>query len=491
MRKFVVVLAALLAVSVACTPAPMQRPGHFDFSPPEGYAPAIYDAQDEMDASVERLADSRPNIIFILTDDQPYYTIDYMPTVTDVLMAGGVVFENGFVTTPLCCPSRASILTGQYVHNHKVYTNRYPMGGAPKFDDVSTVAVWLQEAGYRTAYFGKYLNDYELLEPYGKVPPGWDEWGAFLGKSGFQYYWDFTLSENGQEVEYPKSKANFGADVVTVKAVDFIHAARDEPFFLFVGYYNPHSPYISAPRHKDTFRGNSNWAWEPHQPPSVNERDISDKPEYLSELYPLTEDELRIANVQILRSLLSVDDGVASILRALEQTGLDQNTIIVYLSDNGMTMGEHRFGVTKNCPYDECAHVPFIVYAPGLYPARTDMHLVANIDLAPTFADLANARVPDSINGTSLVPLLENGSVDWRDALLIEHWPTEEGVGAIIPEFSAVRTMEWKYVEYVTGECELYDLQNDPYELNNLAGKSAYAEMQAELARRLEELRGQ
>jgi arylsulfatase A-like enzyme len=468
----------------------MERPGHFDFSPPEAYAPTIYDTQDESDASPARLADSRPNIIFILTDDQPYYTIDYMPTVTGVLMAEGVVFENGFVTTPLCCPSRASILTGQYVHNHKVYTNRYPMGGAPKFDDTSSLAVWLREAGYRTAYFGKYLNDYEFLEPYGKVPPGWDDWGAFLGKSGFQYYWDFTLSENGREVEYPKSKANFGADVVTVKAVDFIHAARDEPFFLFVGYYNPHSPYISAPRHKDAFRG-SDWVWEPHDPPSRNEKDISDKPEYLSELSPLSDDELRIADVQILRSLLSVDDGVASILRALEQTGLDKNTMIVYLSDNGMTMGEHRFGVTKNCPYDECAHVPFIVYAPGRFPARTDTHLVANIDLAPTFAELAGAAVPESVNGISLVPLLENGSVDWRDALLIEHWPTEEGVGAIIPEFYAVRTLDWKYVEYVTGECELYDLQDDPFELNNLAGKSAYAGIQADLARRLEALRSQ
>lgn len=490
MRKLVLILAALMALTASCAPAPMERPGHFDFSPPQGYAPTIYDTGNGANASAERLADPRPNIIFILTDDQPYYTIDYMPTVTEVLMTGGVVFENGFVTTPLCCPSRASILSGQYVHNHKVYTNRYPMGGAPKFDDTSSVAVWLREAGYRTAYFGKYLNDYELLEPYGKVPPGWDDWGVFLGKSGFQYYWDFTLSENGQEVDHPKSKANFGADVVTVKAVDFIHAARNEPFFLFLGYYNPHSPYISAPRHRDAFRG-AEWVWEPRQPPNLNEKDIRDKPKYLSELSPLSDDELRIAHLQILRSLLSVDDGVASILRALEQTGLERNTVIVYLSDNGMTVGEHRFGVTKNCPYDECAHVPFIVYAPGLYPARTDMHLVANIDLAPTFAGLAGASVPDNVNGLSLVPLLEDESIQWRDALLIEHWPTEEGVGALIPEFYAVRMLDWKYVEYVTGECELYDLQSDPFELNNLAGNSAFAGMQTELARRLEELRGQ
>ncbi len=277
--------------------------------------------------------------------------------------------------------------------------------------------------------------------------------------------------------------------MVTTKAVDFINQARNQPFFLLVGYYNPHSPYVSAPRHKETFR--STWDWTPYRPPSFNEKDIRDKPAYLGDLSPLSESELDTAHKQILRSLLSVDDGVASILNAVEKTGLGDKTIIVYLSDNGMTMGDHRFGVTKNCPYEACIKIPFIVYAPALFPARSDSHLVANIDLASTFVDMAGGVIPDpeKVNGTSLRPLLKDANAAWRDDILLEHWPTEDGVGAMIPEYYAVRTQEWKYVEYATGERELYDLINDPYELKNLAGKGKYRDIETELAKRLAELK--
>ena len=466
-----------------------------NFEPPADYQVTIFDAQEPVEpASAARMDDPRPNIIFVLTDDQPPHTVAYMPTVKNVLLKNGITFENGFLTTPLCCPSRASILNGEYVHNHKVYTNRYPMGSALKFDDISTVAVWLREAGYRTAYFGKYLNGYSDLKPKGVVPPGWSDWGVFLGndagdeeKGNLQYYFDFTMSENGTEVEYPKKKYNFGTDIVTNKAVNFVNASRDEPFFLFVGYYNPHSPYIWAPRHEETFR--SDWDWEKYRPPNFNEKDIRDKPDYIAELDPFSPEEVDISYKQILRSLLSVDDGVASLLNVLDQTGLDEKTIIVYLTDNGLTAGDHRFGFSKNCPYEACIKTPYIVYAPWKYPPRTDPNLVANIDLAPTFADLAGASIPESVNGSSLVPLLENPSTPWRDAILLEHWPTEEGVGAIIPEFYSVRTLDWKYTEYETGECELYDLQNDPYELENLADKWKYQDIQDELKKRLAEMK--
>jgi len=464
-----------------------------DFEPPADYQVTIFEVQDPEPASGARLADPRPNIIFIMTDDQPPQTVAYMPTVKNVLMAEGVNFENGFLTTPLCCPSRASILTGEYAHNHEIYTNRYPMGGAEKFGDISTIAVWMQEAGYRTGYLGKYLNGYSNLEPSGVVPPGWSDWAVFLAKDvsedrgNLLYFFNFSMSENGTVVEYPKTKYNFGADIVTDKAVNFINDARDEPFFLIVSYYNPHSPYQWAPRHEDTFRGG--WDWEQYRPPNFNEKNIRDKPDYIAELEPFSPEEVDITYKQILRSLLSVDDGVASLLNVLDQTGLDENTIIVYLTDNGLTAGDHRFGFSKNCPYEACIKTPFIVYAPGRYASRTDPSLVANIDLAPTFTDLAGATAPDSVNGMSLVPLLENGSAPWRDALLLEHWPTEEGVGAIIPEFYSVRTMDWKYTEYETGECEMYDLINDPYELENLAEKWKYRDIQAELELRLVELK--
>ena len=495
-------LIGLICITVLTSCAPATAPTMY--APPtpiNDHLPTVFDIEIESPASSERLNDPRPNIIVVLTDDQPYHTVDYMPAVKNQLMKDGVVFENGFVTTPLCCPSRVSILSGQYVHNHEVYTDRMPLGGAPKYDDSECVAVWLQEAGYRTAYFGKYLNGYEDIEPYGVVPPGWDVWKAFLSKNltadddvgSTQYFFDFSLSENGTAVEYPRSKDNFSADVITNDALEFIRDERDTPFFMMVGYYNPHSPYIAAPRHKDTFRANAGeyWDWVQYRPPNFNEEDIRDKPDYIGDLSPLSPDEVDTAHKQILRSLLSVDDGVASIMSALEMAGLDENTIIVYVSDNGLTLGDHRFGAAKNCPYEVCVKIPFIVHAPGMYAPRVDSHLVANIDLAPTIADWAGASAPDYVDGISMVPILEDSSAGWREDILFEHWPTEEGVGSMIPEFYSIRTAEWKYTEYSTGEVELYDLVNDPFELENLAGKRDYREIQAELAARLQELKSE
>ncbi len=492
---------ALIGILILTACAPASTP--VLYAPPTpviSHPPTIFDIDIDTPASSARMSDSRPNIIVILTDDQPFHTVDYMPAVKNQLMADGVVFENGFVTTPLCCPSRVSILSGQYVHNHGVYTDRMPLGGAPKFDDTTCMSIWLQEAGYRTAYFGKYLNGYEDIAPYAAVPPGWDVWNAFLGKNinadddvgNLQYFFDFSMSENGVAVEYPKSKNNFSADVITNNALAFIRDERDTPFFMMLGYYNPHSPYVSAPRHKDTFRaGDDYWDWIQYRPPNFNEEDIRDKPDYIGNLSPLSPEEVDTAHKQILRSLLSVDDGVASIIAALEQAGLDENTIIVYLSDNGLTLGDHRFGVTKNCPYEACVKIPFVVYAPGYYAPRTDMHIVANIDLAPTIAEWAGLSAPDTVDGLSMVPILEDSLSTWREDILFEHWPTEEGVGSMIPEFYSIRTTEWKYTEYSTGEVELYDLVNDPYELQNVAGKREYKEIQAELAMKLQELKAE
>ena len=488
-------MMVLLSCSpVTYTPEPPIAP-----KPPPGYAPFIYEVGDASPAVQTRLDDPRPNIIVILTDDQPLHTVAYMPTVMNQLMAKGVNFTNGFVTTPLCCPSRVSILTGEYVHNHEVFTNSMPSGGAEKFDDSSSIAIWMKESGYRTAYFGKYLNGYEKLRPLGIVPPGWDEWHVFLGQGAnddadtgsFEYFYNFTMSENGDVTGYPRDEYYFSADVVTRGAVNYIHETRDDPFLLFVGYYNPHSPYISAPRHRDTFRSGSGWEWIQYRPPSFNEPDIRDKPAYLRDISPLSEGEVDTAHLQILRSLLSVDDGVASILNALEETGLDEKTVVVFLSDNGQTLGDHRFGVDKNCAYEACVKTPFIVYAPGMVEARSEGRLVANIDLVPTFLQLAGGRIPQSVDGMSLVPLLADPNAPWREDLLLEHWRTEAGVGSMIPEFHAVRTEEWKYVEYETGERELYDLVNDSYELNNLAGKWSYREIEAQLAARLAELKAE
>lgn len=472
-----------------CSATPTPRANH---TPAPTQTPTVFNLDIQESASPKRLEDARPNIIIILTDDQPYHTLQYMPVLSSELLPNSVNFERGFVTTPLCCPSRASILSGEYTHNHEVYTNEWPMGSALKFKDSATLGTWMQESGYRTAYYGKYLNGYNGMQPYGYVPPGWDDWRVLLGRKpdGFGYFFDFTLSENGQEVEYPRSQANYSADVITRHSLEFIARTKDEPFLLFLAYYNPHSPYVAAPRHRETFRAGSGWEWTPHRPPNFNEEDLRDKPVYVQNLVQTPPEVLDTADLQILRSMLSVDDGIASILNILRQTGLEEHTILVYLSDNGMTIGEHGFGVDKNCPYDECSRVPFIVYAPGRYAPRTDLNLVANIDLVPTFLQLAQySGLPERLNGRSLVPLLENSSQPWRDELLIEHWPAIEGVGKLIPQFYAVRTHDWKYVEYETGECELYDLVNDPYELENRCNQKEYQQIQSELKTRLERLK--
>ncbi len=473
-------------------PAPYTPP-----TPVVDHEPTIFDIDITTPASAERMNDSRPNIILIVTDDQPYHTVDYMPFVKTELMQNGVVFENGFATTPLCCPSRASILSGQYAHNHQVLTNTLPRGSASKFDASTSFSIQLQDSGYETAYLGKYMNGYDDLTPRGVVPPGWDSWNVFLGKNlvnnedagNLQYYYNFTLSQNGEAVDYKRNDYNFSADIITNMALAFIRDSKDSPFFMAVNYYNPHSPYICAPRHKDAFRASTNWDWVQYRPPSFNEENIRDKPEYIGDLSPLPEEKLDTAHLQILRSLLSVDDGVASIDAALKKAGLDENTIIIYTTDNGLTLGDHRFGVTKNCPYEACAKVPFIVYGPGYFEPRTDTSLVANIDLYATIADWAGFQVPESVDGLDMAPLLEDPNAPWRDALLIEHWPTDEGTGSSIPEFYAIRTQEWKYTEYVTGEVELYDLVNDPYEMQNMAGKKDYRTIQEDLAKRLQELK--
>ena len=478
-----------------CTTNPARERTALSFPTLIPYSKTIFELDVNSRVSQKRLDDPRPNIILILTDDQPYHTVRYMPTVRDVLMKQGMKFEKGFATTPLCCPSRASILSGQYAHNHKVYTNRMPVGGAKKFDDSKSFAIWLQEAGYQTAYFGKYLNGYEDITPLGYVPPGWDEWNVFLSNKAMedernaQYYFNFSMSENGVIVNYSESNDNFSADVITREALSFIHDARETPFFILVGYYNPHSPYFSADRHNDQFRVRGEFQEEPYRVPNFMEDDVSDKPLYLQTLHRPSVEKIDESYRQILRSLLSVDDGIASILDVLQKTGLRENTIIVYLSDNGLTVGNHRLGLAKNCAYDECVRIPFIIYAPYRFAARTDSHLVANIDLAPTFAELAGVPIPDDVDGTSLLSLLKNEHVTWRDAILIEHWPTEEGVGSKIPEFYAVRTVNWKYVEYSTGETELFDLKNDPYELQNVTNIPEYANITAELKNKLDDLK--
>jgi arylsulfatase A-like enzyme len=411
------------------------------------------------------VAAPRPNIVLIVTDDQRWDTLGVMPTVQSELVRKGVTFSNAFVVNPLCCPSRASILTGNYSHSTGVYWNIGQRGGFGAFRDSSTIASWLRGAGYRTALVGKYLNGYAGTY----IPPGWSNWVAFSGASD---YFNYTLNVRGSLVPHENSEAEYSTDVLAGHADAFVRSTR-EPFLLYFAPFAPHFTRSNrwavtpAPRHREAFADLPPW-----RPPSYNEAEIRDKPPWLRAIAPLTETQQsavdRFRQGQ-LRALLAVDEAVGSILRALAETGRLENTIIVYTSDNGHTWGEHR-RFTKVDSFEESIRVPFAVrYDALVQRQRTDNRLVANIDLAPTLAALAGAGARPT-DGKSLVPLLAQRRTSWRSSFLVEHLG---GRADVVPTYCAVRGQRYSYTQYRTGVEELYDLTTDPFQLENRAREPA------------------
>jgi arylsulfatase A-like enzyme len=460
----------------------------------------------------------RPNILFILTDDLDAASIAYMPKLQALLADQGTSFANFFVNVSLCCPSRSSILRGQYAQNTEIFGNSPPDGGFAKFHELgredSTIATWLQAAGYRTMLAGKYLNGYpQGVEPT-YIPPGWSEWYSPAKGNPYSEY-NYTLNENGKLVAYKSQPEDYGTDVYARKTIDFIQrASKDsQPFFVYLATYAPHGPATPAPRHANLFPD----AQAPRTP-AFNEPDVSDKPQYIRDrprLTPRALASLDQAYRKRLQSLQAVDEMIANLIDTLKTTGELDNTYIFFASDNGFHMGQHRLLQGKTAPYEEDIRVPLIVRGPGVPAGQTREHLTGNIDLAPTFAELAGARIPDFVDGRSLVPLLSDNPPspgNWRQAYLLQHGaPTEESsldteyAGLLeppdstddeatakrtprgIPAFQGLRTQDYLYVEYVTGERELYDLRQDPNELNNLSA-SADPALLAQLAARLKQL---
>lgn len=434
------------------------------------FALAVYFCQREataMTSDPRQGPDDRPNIIFILADDLDARSIAFMPNLEALIREQGTSFTNYFVNVSLCCPSRSSILRGQYAHNHQVLTNRSPNGGYKRFRDLghesSTVAVWLQAAGYRTALIGKYLNGYPDNDPT-HVPPGWDEWDAVFNG----HYISYEINENGRVVAYGTAEEEYETDVLSRKATAFIRqSAGGPPFFIYLAPYAPHSPSRPARRHRDTFPGVT-----APQPPSFNEADVSDKPAWVQALPLFGNSDIVDINARYrerLQSMLAVDEMIKSLIDTLAATHELDSTYIFFSSDNGYHIGEHRRKLTKNSAYDPDIHVPLIVRGPGVPLAQEVNELAINIDLAPTFAELAGATTPDFLDGRSLVPLLHNDPLPpgWPQAFIVEHW-TNPSDNDSIPTFQAVRTNDYLYVEYITGERELYDRRADPDELQNL-----------------------
>lgn len=434
---------------------------------------------------------ARPNIILILTDDLDSGSLPYMPRLKALLADRGTTFTNFFVDVSLCCPSRASILRGQYAHNTQIFTNRPPDGGFERFralgHENSTIATWLQAAGYRTVLLGKYLNGYPSGDAPTYIPLGWDEWyGVIRG-----HYFDYQINENGRVVSYGSNAEDYETDVLARKATDFIRrTAAVAPFFIYLAPFAPHGPATPAARHQNAFAEVA-----APRPPSFNEQDVSDKPRWLRDQPLLTPNQIAQIDElyrKRLQSLLAVDEMIATLIESLQSSGALENTYIFFTSDNGFHLGEHRLPQGKNTAYEEDIHVPLVVRGPNVPAGRALDHLTGNIDLAPTFAELAGAPRPDFVDGRSLAPLLGSNpprTEAWRQAFLLELGSPSQARRrrTARPACQAVRTKDYLYVEYVsTGERELYNLHDDPYELRSLyvtADRSLLSALSSRLAR--------
>jgi arylsulfatase A-like enzyme len=426
----------------------------------------------------------RPNIIFVLSDDLSSNLLQFMPHV-QAMERDGISFQDYFVSDSLCCPSRASIFTGDFPHDTGVYSNSGKHGGFPQFlahgDQNHTFALALQRAGYRTALMGKYLNGYmgtrgdagEVPATY--VPPGWSTWdGVGWGYPEFDYW----LNHDGQMQYYGRQPTDYLTDVLTRSGLQFINSsvAQNQPFLLELSTFAPHRPYRPAPRFAHDFPG-----LQAPQPPNFDVLP-TDAPNWLAAHPPLSAAQIQQINFVYRRraqSVEAIDQMIGLIQATLAADGIARNTYLVFSSDNGLHAGEYRLMPGKMTAFDTDIKVPLVVDGPGVPAGASTDAMTENIDLAKTFTEIGATTLPS--DGHSLMPLLHGQTPpDWRDAVLIEHrgpvthqrdpdyQPYDSGTP---PTYEAMRTHDFLYVEYADGEREYYDLRTDPFELHNLAAE--------------------
>ncbi len=439
-----------------------------------------------------------PNIVFVLTDDLSLDLLPYMPQV-QALETRGLSFGDYFVSDSLCCPSRASIFTGDFPHDTGVFDNVGPEGGFDEFyargEQDRSFNVGLQRAGYRTALMGKYLNGYlesgQPKVPRTYVPPGWNQWDV----AGFGYpEFDYPMNENGRIHRFGHRPGDYLTDVIARKGVRFIDAAATahKPFFIELATFAPHRPYTPAPRDRHDFPGLG-----APRPPNFDALPTN-PPQWLAGHPPLDRHKLREINRAFRRraqSVQAVDAMIRKIELTLNRRGLTGDTYFVFSSDNGLHTGEYRLTPGKLTAFDTDIHVPLVVAGPGVPVDRRTRAFAQNIDLAKTFVAIAEAPMPAD-DGHSLLSLLRGERpVDWRNAALIEHHgptidprdPDRQSRASGNPTtYEAMRTERYLYVEYIDGEREFYELRRDPYELRNLAPGLApdrLAALHADLAR--------
>ncbi len=456
----------------------------------------------------------RPNVVVIMTDDQTVDDLSVMPATRRALAVRGVNFLNSTASYPVCCPSRATFLTGRYAHNHGVMGLYLPTGGYGRFNDYDALPVWLQRAGYRTAHIGKFMNGYGSDRP-AVVPPGWSEWYASVDPATYRM-WNYTLNQNGRLVTYgdaaDESPWNYQTDVLRNLALDVIRrgSGSGQPFFLSLALLAPHYEEAgirgrtgvtvrSAPRHRGRFA-----ALPLPRPRGFNELDRSDKPKFMRAFRPL--DATAIARITAefrarRESLLAVDEAVAAIVRELRAQGTLSNTYVLFTSDNGYFQGEHAVPTGKMLPYEPSTRVPLLMRGPGIRGRSASLEPVSNIDLAPTILEIAGANASGGapIDGRSLLKFARQPRL--RSDRMILHetgglratslQPEEDG--GPIPlrttrTYRAVRNDRWLYVVYRSGERELYDMERDPFQLHSRHRDPRYAATRRVLRAELDRL---
>lgn len=495
-------------------------------------------------------ADGRPNILVVMTDDMAATDVELMPNVQRQLAAKGTTFADAVDSFPLCCPARATFITGQYAHNHGVAGNFYPYGWYGMKRRGNTLGAWLQDAGYTTAMVGKWLNGYGARDAHGEVPKGFDIWRGLLDVSAYDYF-NFVMNRDGKlrawgdedfahklvefasievtgevttvpevfawlaEVFGPapydywgtERPKNYSPDVTGKVTAKLIRAQRRSrnPFFIWWSVAAPHREDVSTtlmgrpgpdPRPAPRFADESE-DYELPRPPSFNEADISDKPSPVRDAAtPMSEaqiEQLELDYQGRAGSLLAVDDRVARLVEVLRETDQLSNTLILFVSDNGWLQGEHRITGDKFLPYEESLRIPMIVRGPKVPAGRTVHGQVSNIDFAPTLLDVANASSGRTMDGVSLLPTIRDPRRLPDRALEIEAleplFAGEIPINAWDRPYTGVRTDRYTYVVWTeTDELELYDRRKDPYQLDNVAGDPAYAQIQDRLARKLARL---
>ncbi len=476
-------------------------------------------------------ASPKPNIVLIVTDDQTVRDLyertgsgnqgrPLMPNTLGLIRDAGVTFGRAYSSNPISCPSRTTILTGQYSFNHGIFANVFPDGSfctIPGRIDLSrSLPVWLQDRGYRTLHYGRFLNGWGNGDDT-LVPPGWDEWVTSVDTptTPAALYYGYHLNEDGTISDQfghigRLDPNNYFTDVITAKAVfQLDHSDLSQPFFLELDQRAPHEDLVNpigpdpAMRNAKALRRKL-----PPHPPSFNEADTSDKAPFLRDSHPLYPRQIRTIkhrNRRRLQSLLAVDASVRRLLVDLDRLGELDDTYVIFMSDNGFLRGEHRFIKGKRRPYEPSTRIPLLIRGPGIPQGQTSRELVANVDIVPTILDLTGAQSTRTLDGRSLLPFATDPKARSARPILLESYFGHFGFGNYEPvqaesagaraagqptpkTWKAIVIGRWKLIRYSKGVYELYDLRRDPYELRSLARSRRYGPVLHFLARHLEAL---